>query len=68
MDSARSMKLYELYIIPFSADEEKLEVATRRLLRENFGNVFRADEAVPNMQALERVLFDIIYPCPDGEF
>ena len=58
------MDLDQAYRIPFYTDEENLEVVTRCLVREGFGDIFGATKAVPNMQALENVLFDTIYPCP----
>lgn len=61
------MNLDEAYQIPYCTNEEKLEVVTRCLVREEFGEIFGASKAVPNMQALERVLFDTIYPCPSGQ-
>ena len=59
------MNLYRAYSMPPYTDE-KLEIVTRCFVREEFGKSFRANEAVPDRQALERVLFDTIYPCPGG--
>ena len=57
------MKLDEAYALPPWTAEE---IVTRCLVRKDFTETFGAREVMPDMQGLERVLFDIIYPCPDG--
>ena len=60
------MNLHEAYQIPLASDEEKLELVTRCLVRDDFAEIFGEGAAEPNMRALETVLFDTIYPCPGG--
>lgn len=59
------MRLHEPFETPFHTAEEKLEVVTRSLVRRGFGELLGVSEANLNIQSLERVLFDTIYPCPD---
>ena len=63
---AQTTKLHETSRIPVCT-EEKLEVITRCLVREDFGETLGARGIASNTQALERVLFDRIYPCPGGQ-
>ena len=66
MDSNRTIEFSEASRIPFLTEEENIEIFTRCIVREDFGKVFGASEAASHTQALERVLFDTIYPCPGG--
>ena len=44
--------------------EDRLELITRSLVRKDLRTAIGDPQTVPDMQVLERVLFDIIYPCP----
>ena len=66
-DTARSTKLREEYKIPFYTDEENIEIITRSMVRKVFSDLFGSSLAIPDLQALKRVLFDAIYPCHGGQ-
>ena len=66
MATTRMMNLHEAYKIPFLTNEEKIELVTRRLVREDLDEVFSIGGVVRDRHALEKVLFNTIYPCPGG--
>jgi hypothetical protein len=50
------------YRNPFWTAEENVEMAVRVLVKRNFSNLLRNRLSVPDLHALERVLFSIVYP------
>ena len=58
------MGLHETNKNRFCTDEGELEIATRTFVRGDFNEILGGSEASLNMQALENVFFDTIYPCP----
>lgn len=48
---------------PFLTGEENIERATRALVRRDFHDILGASLKREDRDALEQVLFDIVYPC-----
>jgi len=65
-DQARTKPLREEYKIPFYTQEENIEIYTRSMTRQSLKDLYSEILASSDMQALERVIFDIVYPCPGG--
>ena len=63
-DIARIMSLHNSDEPSIFTAEEMLELNTRGLVRGDFSSVIGGRKAVPDVRALERVLFDTVYPCP----
>ena len=61
---ARMASLQDTFNIPVLNKEEKLEIMGRSHARYRFGDLIGDDRDSVDMNALKRVLFDIIYPCP----
>ena len=64
MSTARMMRLHESNEQSIFTAEDMLQLTTRSLVREDFSAAIGDPKVVPDIQALKRVLFDIIYPCP----
>jgi hypothetical protein len=62
-DLARTTGFFEEYRIPFWNLEENVEMVTRSMVRDGFSDLKGAKVSSVDWEALEGVLFDIIYPC-----
>ncbi|KIW69880.1 hypothetical protein PV04_02199 [Phialophora macrospora] len=56
------------YKNPFWTEEENVEMAVRVLMKRNFSDLLRTSLSAPDLQALERVLFSIVYPSCGYKF
>jgi hypothetical protein len=55
-------QFHEGHKIPFWTEEENIEMAARVLVRANFSDLLDGSLPLPDMKALERVLFGLLYP------
>ena len=49
---------------PFWTEEENIEMATRILVRGDFSDLLCSSLPLPDLEALKRVLFGVVYPSP----
>lgn len=61
-DMARATLFFEDYKNPFWTMDENIEMVTRVMVRDGFSDLIGAKVSSENLKALERVLFDVIYP------
>ena len=59
---ARAIRFHEDYKNPFWTEEENIEMATRVLVRGDFSNLLGNSLLLPDLEALEKVLFGVVYP------
>jgi hypothetical protein len=59
---AQAMRFFEEYTNPFWTLEENVEMVTRSMVRDGFSDLLGTKVSSDNLEALEGVLFDIIYP------
>jgi hypothetical protein len=57
-------RLHEGYKNPFWTKEENIEMATRVLVRDDFSDLLGGSLPLPDLEALKRVLFGVVYPSP----
>jgi hypothetical protein len=61
-DVAWTTRFFEEYKNPFWTLEENVEMVTRSMVRDGFLDLVGTKLSSKNLEALEAVLFDIIYP------
>jgi hypothetical protein len=61
-DMARMTRFYEEYENPFWTVEENIEMAVRVAVRGDITDLLSKSLSLPDLQALETVLFDMVYP------
>lgn len=59
---ARVTRLHEDYKNPFWTEDENIEMATRVLVRGDFSDLLGNSLLLPDLKALERALFGVVYP------
>lgn len=58
----RHMRVMEDYRNPFWTEEENIEMAVRVLVRGDFSDLLGNSLLPPDLQKLERALFNVVYP------
>jgi hypothetical protein len=58
----RISRFYKDHANPLWTVEENVEMAVRILLRRDFSKILGGRIASPDLEALEKVLFDTVYP------
>ena len=58
----RLTRAHEDYKNPFWTEEENIEMAIRFMVRKDFSDLLGNSLLLPDLKALERVLFSVVYP------
>ena len=60
---ARTTVFRDQHKVPFYDNEQNIEIITRSMVRKDFVDLLGGSLANSDLRALEKVLFDVIYPC-----